>query len=468
MKLSAKLALIATAITVVALLASTILMISFTKMNVQETIISAGINDFTTFYADFSDIEYSSHINELDVFLRYRFYHTSGFDEYSLEDGNKMVSNATGINIRAILENAGYTEQAIVKFENPIRYAISRFEGQDYFFASTDINIMEHDCHLSFARDITQAMEGIRHLATKCAVSGGLAIIISAATTWFLTRRSLKPILALEKGASEVAAGNYERRIAINGHDEIANLAGSFNDMAEAISLKVNELSETAEHQKIFINGLSHELKTPVTSIMARSETLLAREISDADRQHSLERIYDQAAWLERLASKLMTLTMLEGSIEMRLASVPELFASVEATVADALKESEVNLRIHCETDILKIDVDLMRSALVNLIENARRASLRGAYIELAAENHIITVKDSGKGIPAEELSRVTEPFYMVDHSRSKKNGGSGIGLALVKRIVKAHNARLEIMSELGIGTSVSIIFSDVDKMITF
>ena len=154
-----------------------------------------------------------------------------------------------------------------------------------------------------------------------------------------------------------------------------------------------------------------------------------------------------------------MTLTMLEGTIERTPASVEALFAAVEETMADALRESGVCLIVSCGMGELTIDFDLMRSALVNLIENARRASPRGSTIELTAADGVIAIRDYGKGIGREELSRVTEPFYTADRSRSKKNGGSGLGLALVKRIAEAHHASLEIESEPGAGTRVSLRF---------
>jgi two-component system phosphate regulon sensor histidine kinase PhoR len=146
---------------------------------------------------------------------------------------------------------------------------------------------------------------------------------------------------------------------------------------------------------------------------------------------------------------------------------VEALFAAVEETMADALRENGVRLIVSCSVGELAMDFDLMRSALVNLIENARRASPRGSAIDLTAADGVISVKDYGKGIGREELSRVTEPFYTADRSRSKKNGGSGLGLALVKRIAEAHHAKLEIESEPGAGTTVSLIFADVDKKIT-
>ena len=105
-----------------------------------------------------------------------------------------------------------------------------------------------------------------------------------------------------------------------------------------------------------------------------------------------------------------------------------------------------------------------MRSALVNLIENSRRASNADSVIELLAYDNLIEVKDHGSGIPQADVARVTEPFYMVDKSRSKKNGGIGLGLALVKRIVETHGITMKISSKINTGTSVKLIWDNIDN----
>lgn len=110
------------------------------------------------------------------------------------------------------------------------------------------------------------------------------------------------------------------------------------------------------------------------------------------------------------------------------------------------------------------MDIDLMESLLVNLIDNAIKASRPGDTIDVLAMNHKITVRDWGKGIPPEEIPKITEAFYMVDKSRSKKAGGIGLGLALCKQIAALHHGHLEIESWLDDGTSISVVFDGLEK----
>ena len=470
MKLRTKLTLITVVIVVCAVLLSTFLIITFTKKNTQNTIIAAGVKDFDVFYDLFSNTVTYSVLEQDDVlshsYLRYRFLSIPGNSEFVFQQGDTIISNNTGIDsVKALTShNASIIDPSETNF--PVQFAFYSAGGQDFLLLSASVAFAEQAYTLSLARDITETLDDIDALGLKCIVAGLAVILIAALLVLLFVRRALKPISELESGASEIADGHYESRIIVKGGDEIATVAEQFNRMAAAISDKIATLHETAQRQQTFINDLSHELKTPVASIMARSETLLGREITEEDRNHSLERIYHQCAWLERLSGKLTTLVMLQGKIEKKPENVATLLASVEETVSESLEASGITLYIDCRMESLVMDFDLMRSALVNLIDNARKASESGTVINLRAYENIIEVNDQGKGIPPHEIARIAEPFYMVDRSRSKKSGGSGLGLTLVKRIAEAHGTKLQISSTIGAGTTCRLMFMpiDVDK----
>ncbi|MPM93092.1 Signal transduction histidine-protein kinase ArlS [bioreactor metagenome] len=108
------------------------------------------------------------------------------------------------------------------------------------------------------------------------------------------------------------------------------------------------------------------------------------------------------------------------------------------------------------------MEQDLLASLLLNLIDNAGKASRPGSTIELLARGNVISVADHGQGMPKEELGKITQPFYMIDRSRAKKAGGIGLGLALAAEIARLHSARLEFESECGVGTTAKVVFDDV------
>ena len=157
------------------------------------------------------------------------------------------------------------------------------------------------------------------------------------------------------------------------------------------------------------------------------------------------------------MVQKLLKLITLNQELKPKNTSVPELLSRVRDAVAASLDVRGIGLLIDCRAQSLFLDADLMQSVLVNLVENAAKASKEGQTVVLAAYDNVLEVKDSGTGIRKEEMIHITEPFYMVDKSRSKKSGGVGLGLALAEEIVKAHNARLEIESTYGAGTTVRV-----------
>ena len=156
-----------------------------------------------------------------------------------------------------------------------------------------------------------------------------------------------------------------------------------------------------------------------------------------------------------------MSLVTLGQQLKAVPTPVEPLLAQVANSTAETMALRGTPLRVECRVQALPMDADLMGSLLVNLVDNASKASESGQEILLSAEGRTISVQDHGRGVPPEAIDRITEPFYMVDKSRSKRQGGSGLGLALVKRIADAHNATLDILSAPGEGTIVRVTFPE-------
>lgn len=456
MKLKTKLALYATLLIVAAIAICCMLILSFAREQMVKSVTSSALTDTTNLCNTFSRSVYAE-LPKQDMVMRaymlYQFRNTAGSSEFTLFSDEEYLSNNAGFDAVALIGN-GYTT------ESGIKYKIVQTDGVEYIIASYNVEIESNFYSITLVRNVSDTFAGMRELTLKCFLIGLIIMIASIAFMWLIVSKSLKPIGILRKNASMVANGEYQNRIKIVGKDELAELADDFNTMAEAVENNIHELNKKSERQQMFINDLSHELKTPVTSILLNSETLLKRKVSPETQTHSLERIYDQGKWLERLSQKLMTLVLLQDEIELQEESVGKLLYAVKATTEDALKERNMELYINCAINTLFMDFDLMRSVLVNLVENARKASAEGQTIEIHAYGNIIEVKDYGKGIHADEITRITEPFYMVDRSRSKKHGGAGLGLALVQQITKAHGAQLFIESKLNVGTTMRLTFN--------
>ena len=209
-----------------------------------------------------------------------------------------------------------------------------------------------------------------------------------------------------------------------------------------------------------------------MTAIIGYSDTLLNLQLKEEQKKKALGYIGSECRRLSRLSVKMMELTGLyqtgEKSVQMEMVRIAELLQQLTDLTAYRLQEKQIRMQTECEPEGLekKLDRDLMLSLLMNLVDNACKASKVGGKLLVRADEEGISVQDDGKGIPAEEISRVTEAFYMVDKSRARSRGSVGLGLALCKRIADIHGAKLEIESEVGKGTKVLVRFGRSEERV--
>lgn len=301
--------------------------------------------------------------------------------------------------------------------------------------------------------------------------AGYLAAALAAAVLlFFLTRHMLTPLARLKSTAEQISEGKLSCRAEGYGRDEIGAVAEAFNRMAERVERQMEELEAEAERRMQLLGSLTHELKTPMTSIIGYSDTLLHVRLEEEQKRRALVHIHEECRRLERLSAKMMSLIGLyeNDSIHPEEVEIAALFEKVAGLEAWQLEKKGMRLEVSCGLNKKCVDVDLFESLLVNLIDNAIKAGKEGDCIYLTGETYArpdgkpgerITVRDTGKGIPPEEIPKVTEAFYMVDKSRSRKEGGAGLGLSLCSRIAQLHGVKLSIESEVGKGTSVHLDF---------
>lgn len=332
-------------------------------------------------------------------------------------------------------------------------------DGRNVLVAGSQVTLLTQTYSVFIVRDITDIDMSLSQMLLKYIVVSAAGIAAGAFLVVLLVRLFSRPLKSLGFSARRIAQGEYAERVSVSTKDEIAELAQDFNKMAQAVESNYRALKDMTERQQLFIGSLTHEFKTPLTSVIGHSETLLCTTMPQEVVNDALLHIYEQCRWLERLTQKLLKLITLQESVSLKEASVPALLDALQDHMRETLRKRDMSLNVRCALDTLPMDEDLMLSLLVNLVDNAVKASRDGQAIDISAYDNTLEVVDHGIGIPEEELQRVTEPFYMVDKSRSKKMGGSGLGLALAQKIADAHGARLLFDSEPGRGTRVRIIF---------
>lgn len=377
-----------------------------------------------------------------------------GASEYILIEDEQEVCNLTPF----VLKNPGDE-----RWNQSQCSSVIQKRGEQYILISgkTVPVVGEAAYKLVFVQDISGLYRDMQEQALLSALVFLGAVVAAVILVFLVTKKILRPLRELQHAARDISDGKLERRANVSGRDEIGLMAVDFNKMADRIEDQVTELSKVSEQRRQMLGSLTHEMKTPMTSIIGYSDTLLHVNLKKGQQERALRHIKEECSRLERLSSKLMSLIGLyeNDSICMEKVSMQELFEQVARLEEHPLKRKGIGLVYSCHMEDREIDRDLFESLLVNLIDNGAKASEEGMTISLTGEGNVITVSDQGCGIPKEEIERVTEAFYMVDKARSRKAGGCGLGLALCSMIAQLHHAVLSIESEIGKGTSVSVIF---------
>lgn len=393
-----------------------------------------------------------------EIFLNY--YLKTQWDDYNIlirntDQGEEAQSveiyNHTVISAEQLreVENRAYQDWD---------YSYLDWEGKHYIVFQ---KLVESDLVFYRIEDISYVWDKMEWL-TICMLL--IMLAVTAVTVFALSsilKRILLPLQELNETTKHMAEGSYDRRFHVLRQDEIGQLGESFNKMAEAVEARTHSLEESEKKKTLFMGNLTHELKTPMTAITGYAQTLLAAKLSEEQQQEALMYIYEECTRLERLSKKMMKLLELEMDDGLAFAEIPveSVFAAAERSCGVILREKQISLKVVQHGEIFPMDADLMTDVLVNLIDNAVKASRPGVEIILKAYENFIEVQDFGCGIPKEEQGKILEPFYMIDKSRSRKNGGAGLGLALTAMIVRRHGALLEIKSEPGKGTRMILQF---------
>lgn len=344
-------------------------------------------------------------------------------------------------------------------------YILTKEGNRHFIYVSSISTVKDLDLNVISKRDISEAytlmQREIRYfrllLVTILITCSILMYIIS----FLLTR----PMEQLNRVSDEFARGNYTARSSVHTNDEIGLLSDKYNNMAEKVELHIDELNDMIRRRDQFVADFTHEIKTPMTSIIGYADTLRSMELSREEQIMSMNYIFSEGKRLEAMSMKLFDLIYLKGNeIDKKEIHTKTLADEIVSSAKPLLKQKEITIHSVSEDAVIYGDKELLKSVFLNLIDNARKASDQGSSIHFTGkkegDSYIFTVTDEGCGIPEEELNRICDEFYMVDKSRSRKEGGAGLGMSLVKIILERHNADFAIQSTLGKGTEITVKFS--------
>ena len=323
--------------------------------------------------------------------------------------------------------------------------------------------------------------DNFRNAVNEALARGTLAAMIAAViVSLLISRQVVTPVREMMHASQHIAAGHYDERVDVSGDldhpDELAQLALSFNRMAD-------KLTQTENLRRQLIGDISHELRTPLTTIQGSMEGLMDGVLPAVPKTY--QDIYKEAQRLEYLVDDLQELSRVEAGsypLERVPMEIAHLIESVARRLRPQFDEKGVALELDLPGDLPKVqaDPDRISQVLINLIGNALQYTPVGGVVSVGCTVSrkqfpvistqvpskrntdrwlLITLEDSGIGIPAEHLPHIFDRFYRVDKSRSRAGGGSGIGLTIAKHLVEAHGGQIWAESE-GKGKGSTFIFA--------
>lgn len=287
-------------------------------------------------------------------------------------------------------------------------------------------------------------------------------IALAGVLTFIISKLLMRRIVALTEITKTISDGNLSERAKLRGRDEITLLSENFNHMTDRLEEKMNELRDEAERKEIFVGAFSHELKTPLTSIIGYSDLLRQRKMNEEQQRICADYIFTESKRLETMSMRLLELIVLKKqSINPKPTVINVVLDEVKTIIKPQLENSNVDLIYDIEEAIISMEAELMKTVFINVIDNARNAiDVKGTITVVGRRKnggYVITIRDTGKGMEQCELEKIKNAFYMVDKSRSRKHGGAGLGLAICNEIVALHGFEIRFESEINVGTKVTI-----------
>ena len=282
---------------------------------------------------------------------------------------------------------------------------------------------------------------------------------------------SINRSLELAQLLNKAKNGEHSERVVELGCGQYQMMASPVisNNIVSGIVLLILDVTEKEKAEQLrreFTANVSHELKTPLHTISGSAELLANGMVKPEDIPIFLKRIYSEAQRMIQLVEDIIRLSHLDEGAEDMKWDMVDLYAVAEETInslADEAESNGIKFELYGETVLIYVIRQLLQEIIYNLCDNAIKYNCRGGSVSVGVKNEnefaVLTITDTGIGIPAEHQERIFERFYRVDKSHSKEIGGTGLGLSIVKHAAKLHNAEIELHSIVNKGTEITIKF---------
>lgn len=381
------------------------------------------------------------------------FYKNQGIYFQLYQDGELMYNNLPVSLDREILS------------ATPDDIQIKEIDQNLYCFIVSSLNSPSSKLQYIYAKDMQSLSHYKSQIIKTFTTISTIVSCVLAVIMLFLLIGLTGPFRKLNAVATEISKGHYDKRVAVKSHDEIGDFAKSFNLMADHIEEHIDVLSRMTDSKQTFIDNFAHEIRTPTTAIIGYGELLKYANCNESEKELAVNHIIGQGKRIQNMSLKLMDLAYMSNeNIETIPIQLEDILTEVKTSIAYTLQKKDISICITSKPSTINGDPDLIKSLLINLLVNAINASPNGSTIDIRLDNFekgiLIEITDYGKGMESSEIAKITEPFYRIDKSRSRNDGGAGLGLSLCMRICEIHNAKLDISSEIGKGTTIKLLFT--------
>ncbi|MCD7864299.1 MAG: ATP-binding protein [Lachnospiraceae bacterium] len=388
--------------------------------------------------------------SEANAHMDWALYDSSG-EYFRLtvinQDGNVVYDNEADADS---MENHSDREEIISAWETGEGQAIRQSDTLNrstYYVALK----LDENTVIRVGRDGSSVFGLYLHVLPIVLLVGVLCWLICLFLASLLTRSILQPMQTL--------ADNLDKPQTVPAYEEL-------QPFLETIQKQHMDLLESAQMRQEFTANVSHELKTPLTVISGYAELISSGMAQDKDARHFAKEIRENAGRLLTLINDILELSRLDSTspgMELEHVDLYSVAQSCVEMLDISAQKHKVGIRLSGENAIVPGNRQMLEELIYNLCDNAIRYNRENGSVEITVQNRVDTVllrvKDTGIGIPKEHQTRIFERFYRVDKSRSRDTGGTGLGLAIVKHIVSLHGATLDLESEEGTGTEITVTF---------
>ncbi len=364
----------------------------------------------------------------------------------------RLGPNVRFANIETTVQQALFGQASFV--------TASTTEGQDVRLYASPFNV-DSSTRIAIVvgrlpRDIKEMLAIFRMVIINSALA---VILLAGIGGMFLANRTLKPVERISDIARGISESDLSRRIDIRTDDELGRLALTLNGM-------IGRLEEAFKKQRQFLADASHELRTPLAVLQAESSLTLDKRRTQAEYRKSLDLVSQEVTYMSEIVSKLLLLARSDAGCEpfnFQEVNILDLFAELSQDVEALAQEKGVQFSLG-QMDNLTVRGDRLklRQLFLNILDNAVRYTPSGGSISGSVVKKnvsaVVSISDTGIGIPAEHLPFIFDRFYRTDKARSRSEGGAGLGLAIAGSIAKAHGGRIEVESQAGKGTTFHVV----------